>query len=251
MARYIGPVCKLCRREGMKLYLKGDRCYSEKCAVRAPPVPARPARPGRVKFSEYGLRLREKQKVRRIYGVLERQFRKYFAEATASKGVTGENLLSLLERRLDNVVYRLGFAATRAEARQLVLARPRHGERQAGQHPELRRPKVGDKIELREKSREIPRQGVRRGRRQARALLARARQGELHRHREDPPRPRGAQRARRSGAADRRVLLPPLIAVRAKARRAAHSPAVPPSTSHPKGGDAAAINLPDTKRPAR
>jgi small subunit ribosomal protein S4 len=121
MARYIGPVCKLCRREGMELYLKGDRCYTEKCSFKRRPRPPGQHGEQRVKFSEYGLRLREKQKVRRIYGVLERQFRKYFAEADRTKGVTGENLLALLERRLDNVVYRLGFAATRNEARQLVL----------------------------------------------------------------------------------------------------------------------------------
>jgi small subunit ribosomal protein S4 len=156
MARYIGPVCKLCRREGMKLFLKGDRCYSDKCAFDRRPYPPGQHGQARVKFSEYGLRLREKQKVRRIYGALERQFRKYFAGADRMKGVTGENLLSLLERRLDNVVYRLGFAATRAEGRQLVL----HGHLLVN-GKRVNVPsylvKVGDKISIREKSRTIPR----------------------------------------------------------------------------------------------
>jgi len=156
MARYIGPVCKLCRREGMKLFLKGDRCYSDKCAFDRRPYPPGQHGQARVKFSEYGLRLREKQKVRRIYGALERQFRKYFAGADRMKGVTGENLLSLLERRLDNVVYRLGFAATRAEGRQLVL----HGHLLVnGKRVNVPSylAKVGDKISIREKSRTIPR----------------------------------------------------------------------------------------------
>ncbi len=156
MARYIGPVCKLCRREGMKLFLKGDRCYSDKCAFDRRPYPPGQHGQARIKFSEYGLRLREKQKVRRIYGTLERQFRKYFAGADRMKGVTGENLLSLLERRLDNVVYRLGFATTRAEARQLVL----HGHLLVnGKRVNIPSfvAKVGDKVSIREKSRTIPR----------------------------------------------------------------------------------------------
>lgn len=123
MARYIGPACKLCRREGEKLFLKGDRCYTDKCAFDRRPYPSGQHGQRRVKVTEYGIRLREKQKVRRIYGVLERQFRKYFAEADRVKGVTGENLLSLLERRLDSVCYRLGFAATRNDGRQLVRHR--------------------------------------------------------------------------------------------------------------------------------
>jgi small subunit ribosomal protein S4 len=123
MARYIGPVCKLCRREGMKLYLKGERCYSEKCAYTRRPYPPGQHGQGRIKLSEYAVRLREKQKVRRVYGVLERQFRGYFQEASRRKGRTGEEMLALLERRLDNVVHRLGFGSSRAEARQLV----RHG----------------------------------------------------------------------------------------------------------------------------
>src|ERR1700728_4917134 len=100
MARYIGPVCRLCRREGMKLYLKGERCYSDKCAVTRRAYPPGQHGQGRIKLSEYAVRLREKQKVRRIYGILERQFRKYYADADRTKGVTGENLLSFLERRM-------------------------------------------------------------------------------------------------------------------------------------------------------
>jgi small subunit ribosomal protein S4 len=120
MARYTGPVCKLCRREGVKLFLKGERCYTDKCSFDRRPYPPGQHGQRRIKFTEYGLRLREKQKVRRIYGILERQFRSYFAKADRTKGVTGENLLSLLERRLDSVAYRLGFGWTRADARQLV-----------------------------------------------------------------------------------------------------------------------------------
>jgi small subunit ribosomal protein S4 len=123
MARYIGPVCKLCRREGMKLYLNADRCYSEKCSVTRRPKPPGQHGDKRIKLSEYGIRLREKQKVRRIYGILERQYRRYFDKADHGKGVTGDVLLQLLERRLDNVVFRMGFARTRSEARQLVLHR--------------------------------------------------------------------------------------------------------------------------------
>jgi len=120
MARYTGASCKLCRREGQKLFLKGERCYSNKCAIGR-----RPYAPGqhgamKKKLSEYGIQLREKQKAKRFYGVLESQFRKYFEMANRKKGITGENLLQLLESRLDNVVYRMGFGTTRAEARQLV-----------------------------------------------------------------------------------------------------------------------------------
>jgi small subunit ribosomal protein S4 len=123
MARYTDPVCRLCRAEGIKLFLKGDRCNSAKCAI-----VRRAYRPGqhgqaRQKLSEYAIRLREKQKVRRVYGILEKQFRRYYAEAVRLRGVTGEILLQLLERRLDNVVYRLGLAASRPQARQMV----RHG----------------------------------------------------------------------------------------------------------------------------
>ncbi|RPH57550.1 30S ribosomal protein S4 [bacterium] len=124
MARYTGPVCRLCRRERMKLFLKGDRCFKEKCAVerRNFPPGQHGTRRGRRTLG-YGLQLREKQKVKRIYRVLESQFRNYFAEADRRKGITGENLLVMLERRLDNVVYSLGFASSRDQARQLV----RHG----------------------------------------------------------------------------------------------------------------------------
>jgi small subunit ribosomal protein S4 len=124
MARYTGPVCRLCRRERMKLFLKGDRCFKEKCAIekRGYPPGQHGQRRGRRTLG-YGLQLREKQKVKRIYGVLESQFRLYFEEADRRRGITGENLLAMLERRLDNVVFSLGFAASRAQARQLV----RHG----------------------------------------------------------------------------------------------------------------------------
>ena len=123
MARYTGPVCKLCRREGIKLFLKGDRCFTPKCAVdpnRRPYPPGQTGTQRRRKTSEYGIQLREKQKARHLYGVLERQFRRHFSEAERRSGSTGENLLRILEMRLDNVVFRLGFAQSRAQARQLV-----------------------------------------------------------------------------------------------------------------------------------
>ena len=120
MARYTDAVCRLCRREGQKLFLKGDRCYTEKCAIGRRAYPPGQHGQGRSKASEYGSQLREKQKAKRYYGVLESQFRSYFEMAQKRKGKTGENLLSILETRLDNVVYRLGFAMSRAEARQLV-----------------------------------------------------------------------------------------------------------------------------------
>src|SRR5258708_7703446 len=154
MARYHGAVCKLCRREGTKLFLKGERCFTEKCSYTRRPYPPGQHGQARVKLSEYAIRLREKQKVRRIYGVLERQFREYYFDATRRKGRTGEQMLGLLESRLDNVVHRLGFAATRVEARQLV----QHG------HININGKRVdipsyllrnGDKIEIREKSREM------------------------------------------------------------------------------------------------
>src|SRR5271154_2225323 len=154
MARYIGPVCKLCRREGMKLFLKGERCYTEKCAYTRRPYPPGQHGQARVKLSEYAIRLREKQKVRKIYGVLERQFQRYYFDATRRKGRTGEQMLGLLESRLDNVVHRLGFAFTRSQARQVV----RHGHilvngRRVDIPSVILRP--GDKIEIRQKSREI------------------------------------------------------------------------------------------------
>jgi len=121
MARYTGPVCRLCRREGTKLFLKGDRCLSGKCAVdRRSSAPGQHGA-GNKKLKEYGMQLREKQKAKRYYGMLERQFSNYFKKAEKAEGVTGANLLSLLERRLDNVVYRIGLADSRKEARQLVL----------------------------------------------------------------------------------------------------------------------------------
>lgn len=123
MARYTGPVCKLCRRDGMKLFLKGERCYTDKCSYDRRPYPPGQHGQRRSKATEYGLRLREKQKLRRIYGIVEKQFAGYFDKADHGKGVTGDVLLQLLERRLDNVVFRMGFARTRSEARQLVLHR--------------------------------------------------------------------------------------------------------------------------------
>ena len=123
MARYTASACRICRRENLKMYLKGDRCYTDKCAIERRPYPPGQHGQGRVKFSGYGVQLREKQKVKRMYGLLESQFRGYYHRASAAKGKTGENLLQQLELRLDNVVFRMGFADTRAEARQLV----RHG----------------------------------------------------------------------------------------------------------------------------
>jgi small subunit ribosomal protein S4 len=124
MARYIGPVCRLCRREGMKLFLKGERCYTEKCAIEKRNfAPGQHGKTRKSKLAGYGVQLREKQKVKRIYGVLEDQFRQYFEQAERMRGITGETLLQLLERRLDNVAYRLGLATSRPQARQLV----RHG----------------------------------------------------------------------------------------------------------------------------
>ncbi len=123
MARQTGPVCRLCRREGLKLFLKGERCYTDKCAIERRNYPPGAHGQGRTRFSEYSIRLREKQKVKRIYRLLETQFARYFDMADRMPGITGENLLVLLERRLDNVVYRLGFANSRAQARMLV----RHG----------------------------------------------------------------------------------------------------------------------------
>lgn len=158
MARYTGPVCKLCRREGIKLFLKGERCYTPKCAIdrRAYGPGQHGPAGGRKKVSEYGVHLREKQKARRAYGVLERQFRRYFAKASRARGVTGEALLQTLERRLDNIVYRMGFASSRAEARQLV----NHGhfsvnDRKVTIASYQARP--DDVVAVREKSRQSPR----------------------------------------------------------------------------------------------
>ncbi|AGB40227.1 ribosomal protein S4, bacterial/organelle type [Halobacteroides halobius DSM 5150] len=157
MARYTGPVCKLCRREGEKLFLKGERCHSDKCAIeRRPYAPGEHGQGRRGKLSEYGVQLREKQKVRRAYGVLENQFRRYFEEAEHEPGITGENFLQLLERRLDNVVYRLGFATSRNEARQFV----RHGHILVnGSRLDIPsyRVKTDDKIEVAEDSKSMKR----------------------------------------------------------------------------------------------
>ena len=156
MARYNQSVCRLCRRENLKLYLKGERCYSDKCAVDRRSYPPGQHGQGRVKFSNYALQLREKQRVKRMYGVLEKQFRNFFERAERMKGITGTNLLLLLESRLDNLVYRLGFANSRNEARQLV----RHSHFLVDQK-KVSIPsyvvKVGGVIELREKSRKIAR----------------------------------------------------------------------------------------------
>ena len=152
MARYVGPVCRLCRREGMKLFLKGERCYGEKCAIERRNVP--PGQHGkgrRARMAGYGLQLREKQRVKRMYGVLESQFRRYFKEADRRKGVTGETLLQLLEGRLDNVVYRLGLATSRPQARQLV----RHGHfRVNGRRADIPSYALGagDQVEVRSSS---------------------------------------------------------------------------------------------------
>lgn len=121
MARYTGSVCRICRREGQKLYLKGERCYTDKCAIERRPFPPGEHGRGRIKHSEYGLQLREKQKARKIYGILEKQYKRYFEMAEKMPGVTGEKFLQLLERRLDNVIFRLGFASSRNQARQFVL----------------------------------------------------------------------------------------------------------------------------------
>ena len=156
MARYRGPVCRLCRREGEKLFLKGERCQTEKCAIeRRAYAPGQHGRDRRLRITPYGLQLREKQKARRLYGIMERQFRNYFQAAAHMPGVTGENLLRILESRLDNLVYRMGFAPSRKAARQLVL----HG------HFSVNGKKVsipsyqarpGDVVSVREDSRNIP-----------------------------------------------------------------------------------------------
>ncbi|NHZ48916.1 MULTISPECIES: 30S ribosomal protein S4 [Nitratidesulfovibrio] len=155
MAKYNDAKCRMCRREGTKLFLKGDRCYTDKCAYdRRPYAPGQHGR-ARKKVSDYAVQLREKQKVRRVYGVLERQFRGYFHKADMAKGVTGANLLAILERRLDNVIYRLGFANSRQQARQLV----RHGiftlNGRKANIPSMQ-VRVGDIIEVPEASRKIP-----------------------------------------------------------------------------------------------
>lgn len=158
MARYCGSVCRLCRRENQKLFLKGDRCYTEKCSFERRGYPPGQHGQGRIKFSEYGLQLREKQKIKRTYGLAEKQFRAVFTEADRRKGVTGNNLLSMLECRMDNVAYRAGFANSRNEARQLV----RHGHFMVnGKGVDIPSylVKKGDVIEIGEKSRGVARIG--------------------------------------------------------------------------------------------
>ena len=156
MARYTDSVCRLCRREALKLYLKGERCYTDKCAIERRNYPPGQHGQKRPKFSEYALQLREKQKVKRMYGVLEGQFRRYFTIAERTRGITGEILLQLLERRFDNMIYRMGFATSRAEARQLV----RHGHflingRKVNIPSALL--KAGDVVTVRERSRTVMR----------------------------------------------------------------------------------------------
>ena len=156
MARYTESVCRLCRRENLKLFLKGERCYTDKCAIERRNYPPGQHGQGRPKFSEYSLQLREKQKVKRMYGLMENQFRRTFTEAARTKGITGETLLELLERRLDNVTYRLGFASSRAEARILV----RHGHILVNGR-KVNIPsftvRVGDVVSVKESSRQISR----------------------------------------------------------------------------------------------
>ncbi|MBI3769361.1 MAG: 30S ribosomal protein S4 [Deltaproteobacteria bacterium] len=156
MARYRASVCRLCRREGLKLFLKGERCYTDKCAIERRNYPPGEHGQGRVKFSEYSLQLREKQKLKRMYRLLEGQFRRLFERADRTKGITGETLMLLLERRLDNMIYRLGFANSRAEARQLV----RHGhflvnDRKIDIPSALVKP--GDVVTVRERSHKVVR----------------------------------------------------------------------------------------------
>ncbi len=155
MARYTGSSCRQCRRENLKLFLKGDRCYGDKCAFeRRPYAPGQHGQRRAGKFSDYQLQLREKQKVKRIYGVLEKQFRRYYYRAEKQKGITGTNLLILLECRLDNIIYRMGFAASRDQARQLI----RHNHLMVGNRkvniPSYQA-KVGDIVQIRERSRKV------------------------------------------------------------------------------------------------
>ena len=154
MASYRGPVCRLCRREGVKLFLKGSRCMTEKCAIERRAYPPGQHGQGRQRVSEYSAQLREKQKLKRMYGILERQFRGTFAKAERQKGITGENLLRMLERRLDNIVYRSGFASSRKEARLLVS----HGHYRVNGR-KVDKPsfmaREGDVIEVKERSRTI------------------------------------------------------------------------------------------------
>jgi len=156
MARHTGSACRICRRENLKMFLKGDRCHTDKCAIERRPYPPGQHGQGRTKFSEYGLQLREKQKVKRLYGLLETQFRGYYHWASSTKGKTGENLLRYLEQRLDNVAFRAGFADTRNEARQLV----RHGHFAVnGRKVNIPsyQTRAGDVITVRERSKKVVR----------------------------------------------------------------------------------------------
>ena len=153
MARYIGSVCKLCRREGEKLFLKGSRCYSDKCAIERRPYPPGQHGQRRTKISDFGVQLREKQKLKRLYGIQEKPMRNLFERAMRMKGVTGENILTQLERRFDNVVYRIGFAASRKEARQLVKHYHFSVNGKKANVPSMLINK-GDVIEVRKKSRQ-------------------------------------------------------------------------------------------------
>jgi len=155
VGRYIGSVCRLCRREGNKLFLKGSRCFTEKCAIERRSYSPGQHGQARPRISEYQVQLREKQKLKRIYGLLERQFSGYFKKAARKKGITGENLLQLLERRIDNVVYRIGFCSSRKEARQMV----NHGHfRVNGRKVDVASflVKNGDVVELKTTSRQLP-----------------------------------------------------------------------------------------------
>ena len=155
MARYTGPNCKLCRREGQKLFLKGPKCSTSKCPFEQRGfAPGQHGKARRFKKSEYDLQLREKQKVRRIYGVFEKQFRKYFSEASRQRGITGENLIKLLERRIDSVVYRLGLAPSRKSARQMILHRHFTVDGKIVDIPSYLL-KAGDTVKVREKSRKM------------------------------------------------------------------------------------------------
>ena len=205
MARMIAPRCKQCRRENMKLFLKGERCLTEKCAIERRAYPPGEHGRGRTKQSEYLLQLREKQKARRYYGILERQFRTYYDKASQRTGITGENLLRMLELRLDNVVYRLGFAASRAQARQLV----RHGHFEVnGKRVNIPSYQVAtdDVVSLRER---LDRQGGRHRRdRPHRVGLPVAPGGPRQPHRQGAAAARPCRhRHARAGAAHRRALL--------------------------------------------
>ena len=207
MARYIGPVCRLCRREGMKLFLKGERCYTEKCAIEKRNfAPGQHGKTRKQKLAGYGVQLREKQKVKRIYGVLEDQFRRYFEQAERTRGITGETLLQLLERRLDNVAYRLGLATSRAQARQLV----RHGHLTVnGRKVDIPSfsVKPGDVVAVRQTQPEgagdSARAGGSEGPRRPRVAAVR-RRGDVGEDRLDPD--ARADQPARAGTADRRVV---------------------------------------------